>query len=128
IDGRTDEISEQQIGVQVFKRTPGYNPNDDSIVRSHARLLRQRLDAYFEEDGKNEELRVHIPKGRYIPLFEQREAQSVQLPAAALPVVTEKKASRRWIWFCSAGCAAALALSVFWVRSESANRSAAQLF
>jgi hypothetical protein len=130
IDGRTDEISEQQIGVQVFKRTPGYNPNDDSIVRSHARLLRQRLDAYFEEDGKNEELRVHIPKGRYLPLFEQREAQYVQPSVSAPPVVIEKGISRRWIWLCSAASAAALtvAVGVLWVRSESASQSAARSF
>ena len=130
IDGRTDEISEQQIGVQVFKRTPGYNPNDDSIVRSHARLLRQRLDAYFKEDGKSEELRVHIPKGRYVPLFEHRETHSVQPLGAAVPVVAEKRISHRWIWLSSAVCAAALTVAVglFWVRSENASRSAAQSF
>jgi hypothetical protein len=83
IDGRTDEISEQQIGVQVFKRAPGYNPNDDSIVRSHARLLRQRLDLYFEEEGKEEQVRIHIPKGRYVPLFEHRDVERV-LPDRAL--------------------------------------------
>jgi hypothetical protein len=130
IDGRTDEISEQQIGVQVFKRTPGYNPNDDSIVRSHARLLRQRLDLYFKEDGKQEGLRVHIPKGRYVPLFEHRDVQPVHPHRASFASVSGIRISNRWVWLCSVVCAAALTVSavVFWIRSESTGRSAAQSF
>src|SRR5271155_3458472 len=54
LSGRADEISEQQIGVQVFKRPANYNSNDDSIVRSHARLLRQSLDLYFDQQGRSE--------------------------------------------------------------------------
>ena len=72
LNGRADEISEQQIGVQVFKRPAHYNPNDDSIVRSHARLLRQSLELYFDQHGRDEELRILIPKGRYVPVFERR--------------------------------------------------------
>ena len=67
--GRTDEISEHQIGVHVFVRRPGYNPGEDNIVRNYARQLRQRLDHYFEEEGKSEELRIGIPLGKYIPVF-----------------------------------------------------------
>src|ERR1700744_6028047 len=33
ITGRIAEISEQQIGVYVFGRRPGYNPGEDNIVR-----------------------------------------------------------------------------------------------
>ncbi len=130
IDGRTGEISEQQIGVQVFKRSPGYNPNDDSIVRSHARLLRQRLDAYFEEDGNKEELRVHIPKGRYVPVFEQRAVHPLSPHRAPVAGVFSNRISNRWLWLSSALCAAALAVMVlvFWIRSENAGGSVAQSF
>jgi hypothetical protein len=129
IDGRTDEISEQQIGVQVFKRAPGYNPNDDSIVRSHARLLRQRLDLYFEEEGKEEQLRIHIPKGRYVPLFEHRDVERV-LPDRVLPdTASAHRVSRRWIWLCML-CAVGLVVSaiVLSTRSYGASRSAAHRF
>ena len=67
--GKTDEISEHQIGVHVFVRRHGYNPGEDNIVRNYARQLRQRLDHYFEEEGKSEELRICIPLGKYIPVF-----------------------------------------------------------
>jgi hypothetical protein len=69
ITGRMDEISENQIGVHVFLRKPGYSPGEDNIVRNYARQLRQRLDHYFEEEGKAEELRISVPIGKYIPVF-----------------------------------------------------------
>ena len=74
LSGRVDEISEHQIGVLVFGRRPGYNPSEDNIVRSYARHLRQRLDQYFETEGKHEELRLSIPRGKYVPLFEPNSA------------------------------------------------------
>jgi hypothetical protein len=66
-----DEITEQKIGIYAFGRSPSYNPGDDNIVRSYARTLRQRLDAYFAQQGKDETLRIHIPRGSYIPHFEE---------------------------------------------------------
>lgn len=84
LNGRTEEISEQQIGVHVFGRRPQYNPAEDNIVRNYARQLRQRLDAYFEEEGKAEELRLRIPRGTYVPTFAQREEDIV--PAFQEPV------------------------------------------
>ncbi|MFY9937944.1 MAG: hypothetical protein WAK33_13785 [Silvibacterium sp.] len=70
LSGKSEEISEHQIGVHVFGRRPGYNPSEDNIVRSYARHLRQRLDHYFETEGKQEELKLSIPRGKYLPHFE----------------------------------------------------------
>ena len=84
LNGRTEEISEQQIGVHVFGRRPQYNPAEDNIVRNYARQLRQRLDAYFEEEGKAEELRLSIPRGTYVPTFARREEDIV--PAVQEPI------------------------------------------
>ena len=69
ITGRTNEISEHQIGVRVFGRRPGYSAGEDNIVRNYARQLRHRLEQYFQEEGKDEELRVSIPRGKYVPSF-----------------------------------------------------------
>ncbi|WP_260704068.1 hypothetical protein [Edaphobacter flagellatus] len=71
LTGRGTEINEHQIGVEVFGRSSAYNPGEDSIVRSQARQLRQRLDDYFRTVGAQEPLRIIIPKGSYVPLFEQ---------------------------------------------------------
>jgi hypothetical protein len=67
--GNTHEITEQRIGTQIFNRTPDYNPGEDNIVRSYARLLRKRLDKYFEGEGCEEPMWVVIPRGGYVPVF-----------------------------------------------------------
>jgi len=71
LNGKTEEISECQIGVHVFGRRPGYSRDEDNIVRNYARQLRQRLAHYFENEGKHESLRINIPRGHYVPAFSQ---------------------------------------------------------
>jgi hypothetical protein len=84
--GHNDEINEQRIGERVFQRSVNYNPTEDNIVRSQARLLRQRLQDYFDSEGKSEPLLLVIPKGGYSPEFVQRpKAPSKERLAAAVP-------------------------------------------
>src|ERR1700689_1781457 len=75
ITGKTDEISEHQIGVHVFGRRPGYHPGEDNIVRNYARQLRNRLEQYFLEEGREEDLRVSIPRGKYVPVYSPNHFQ-----------------------------------------------------
>ncbi len=69
LDGRASEISEVSIGAVVFQRRENFNPQEDNIVRSSARSLRQKLKEYAEGEGKGEALHVEIPKGSYVPVF-----------------------------------------------------------
>ncbi|NUQ29966.1 MAG: hypothetical protein HOQ35_15820 [Acidobacteriaceae bacterium] len=78
-----EEASEQQIGVNVFGRKPGYNSSEDSIVRSQARLLRQKLASFFKEEGASEPIAIEIPKGHYLPVFKKRLVSETGLPAVA---------------------------------------------
>jgi hypothetical protein len=64
-----EDATEQQIGIQVFQRSPGFNSSEDSIVRSQARLLRHKLAAYFNSKGASEPIVIEIPKGHYLPVF-----------------------------------------------------------
>jgi hypothetical protein len=98
-----EEATEQQIGIRVFHRTPGYNSSEDSIVRTHARLLRQKLAAYFAEEGHDEPVTVEIPKGHYLPVFLSRHAQpepALTLSAEPIPIPVPSAAPlnrpRRW--------------------------------
>ncbi len=77
LDSHVDEISEQKIGERVFHRAPDYNPNEDNIVRSQARLLRQKLEAYFATEGADEPVILRIPKGGYVPEFIDRPIEPV---------------------------------------------------
>ena len=73
LDGRPSQLNEQQIGIQVFGRSPSYNAADDSIVRSQARLLRQKLEEYFEHECPHTLEVITVPKGGYVPVFRPRE-------------------------------------------------------
>jgi hypothetical protein len=68
--GHLEDLTEQQIGIQVFGRAPGYNSGEDTIVRGTARLLRQRLEHYYNEEGLRNPMRIGIPKGGYVARFE----------------------------------------------------------
>jgi len=88
----------------VFGRRPGFNSSDDSIVRSQARLLRMKLEAYFALEGADEPVVVKIPKGHYLPvLLPHKERESLVVQETEKPVpsveIAETKARRRWlIW------------------------------
>lgn len=69
LEGRASTLCEQHIGVAVFGRPEHYNPADDTIVRTTARLLRQRLTQYYESEGLQDQLRIAIPRGGYAPVF-----------------------------------------------------------
>jgi hypothetical protein len=68
--GRDEGITEYQIGVQALGRPGSYNPGEDNIVRNYARILRKRLEEYFAGEGRDEPVRIVIPVGHYVPVFE----------------------------------------------------------
>ncbi len=83
--GAPEEVTEHFIGIKVFHRSPGYNSAEDSIVRTHARLLRQKLADYFQNEGSGEETVIEIPKGHYLPVFRARLPVAATRPASTAP-------------------------------------------
>jgi hypothetical protein len=141
--GRKEEITEQRIGMQIFNRPAGYNPGEDNIVRSYARTLRKRLDDYFVQDGRDEPLRMTIPRGGYVPLFELaqsvngREDEPVlaRTEASSLPSVVPDTATVEAggaasprVWFAAAwGMLAGLLLAgAIWAAWAVVHRTAQQ--
>ena len=92
LDNQPEAATEQQIGIHVYDRPPGYNPNEDNIVRSQARLLRMKLEHHFATQGKDEPFVITIPKGHYLPVFETRSEEPVTPPG--VPVPAEGKTRR----------------------------------
>jgi hypothetical protein len=80
LKGRGAEINEQKIGQAVFGRSRDYDSTIDGIVRTQASRLRQRLEQYFREEGADEAVRVVIPRGGYVPVFERRSALNPVIP------------------------------------------------
>jgi hypothetical protein len=103
LKGTPEAATEQQIGVHVFDRPPGYNSSEDSIVRTHARLLRQRLAEYFSTDGAAEPTIIEVPKGHYLPSFRLRQSEPAPAPFPLPPETAASPVSepapqviRRW--------------------------------
>jgi TolB-like protein len=71
--GRSDQLKEYVIGVQVFGKESTFDPRTDPIVRVQARRLRARLVRYYREHGQHDEVVVELPKGGYAPVFRRRE-------------------------------------------------------
>lgn len=101
-DGQPEPAKEYTIAVDVFARRADYNPEIDSLVRVEASKLRNRLAKYYETEGKEDPIRIEIPRGGYAPVFHDQGA-----PARLSP------ASRgRLFWVAGAG-AAVIASAVF---------------
>jgi len=88
-----DLISEQQVGVDVFGREPGYNSDGDTIVRTQISQLRKRLMQYFLSEGSEEPFTIEIPIGSYLPVFQPRKEHprpAKEVHDANAPVAAEK--------------------------------------
>jgi len=105
--GREAEINEQRIGHAVFGRSEDYDSSIDGIVRTQASRLRQRLELYFQQEGANESIRLVIPRGGYVPIFESRSTLQIPfatpLPSTSLtvptdppPTIIEPRGSAQW--------------------------------
>ncbi|KQV34587.1 MULTISPECIES: hypothetical protein [unclassified Rhizobium] len=74
------------IAIDVFGRPAAFDADGDPLVRVHAGKLRKLLDAYYETEGADEEWRIVIPKGSYVPEYHRRQpAAPVETPAAEEP-------------------------------------------
>ena len=71
--GDASHLKETTIGVEVFGRSPDYDPKVDTIVRSQAWRLRTKLRKYYSSEGMNDPLVIDIPTGQYVPSFHARD-------------------------------------------------------
>lgn len=69
IAGREEKLKGYTIGVELFEKERDFDANQDPLVRIHAGRLRRMLRMYYLEKGKNNAIRIDIPKGKYIPVF-----------------------------------------------------------
>ncbi len=109
--GRASEINEQKIGTAVFGRPRDYDSTIDGIVRPQASRLRQRLDLYFNGEGAEEPIRISMPRGSYVPVFEPHanpnlapdvsapapESSPLPVPAESM-VISPRARSTPWAW------------------------------
>jgi adenylate cyclase len=67
--GRGDALTQAAIATSVFGRKDDFDPVVDPIVRIQAGRLRRSLERYYLLSGKNDSVRIELPKGTYVPVF-----------------------------------------------------------
>lgn len=55
------------IGIEVFGLSPSHDPSHKSIVRVTIATLRERLENYYETEGRDQPVRIRIPPRSYVP-------------------------------------------------------------
>ena len=71
--------SEYEIALSAVGRRSSFDPKTDAIVRVSIARIRERLQEYFEGEGRNEVVRLELPKGQYRLRFVR--AEKTQKPA-----------------------------------------------
>lgn len=71
LEGRAQQIKAYCIAVSVFNREPSFDPQSDPIVRLEAGRLRRSLEHYYLTAGRDDPIRIVVPKGGYAPRFER---------------------------------------------------------
>ena len=83
LEGRSGQLKERTLGVEVFGREPDYDTNTDPVVRITAGEIRKRIAQYYHEPGRENEVRIDLPCGSYVPDFHRPVQLERQI---ALPV------------------------------------------
>jgi adenylate cyclase len=83
--GEADEIKGYTVATEVLGRKPDFDPDKDPIVRILAGKLRRTLERYYLTQGRQDPVRFDIPKGAYVPTFQ--EVLGVERSVPADPVL-----------------------------------------
>lgn len=85
--GQQDTIKEYSIALEVCGRAATFDPKTDPIVRVDANRLRARLDAYYRLEGRDDRIRIQLPKGSYVPTMTSVAPTSARPRGASLAVL-----------------------------------------
>jgi len=111
LDGLEDTIKEYNLGVEVFGRDRAYDPRVDPIVRVQASRLRSKLAEYYLGDGRDDPIRIELPRGSYVPAFAPHSERSADSSS-------RQGGPSRLLWAAAAIALVALVTYAFWGRGR----------
>jgi hypothetical protein len=122
LKGESAHLKERTLGVAVFSRSPEYDTSADPVVRNTASEVRKRIDEYYGELVHNQELRITLPVGSYIPEFRFPDTHDLQVTEESERQLeaqqkTQRAAllTRRWtLAVVAVGLFLTAALGLFW--------------
>ena len=81
--GQAPAIKGYTIATQALGRPEDFDPQIDPIVRVEAGRLRRALETYYRGQGRSDPVRISIPRGAYVPKFDEALSGSTEASAAA---------------------------------------------
>lgn len=81
LEGKSDLLKERNLGTYVFGKPSDYDTNADPIVRVTAGEIRKRIAQYYQDPGHEDEWRIELPLGSYVPHFSRptHDAPAIRL-------------------------------------------------
>ena len=80
--GQGETLKESVLAHELYGKGTDFDGGLDPVVRVDARRLRDKLREYYE--GRSEPVVISLPKGTYVPVFENNSAGPATPPPAAL--------------------------------------------
>jgi hypothetical protein len=71
LNSPADHLKEYQIAIEVFGRSPAFDPHIDSSVRVQMGRLRSKLAEYYNSGSTDDLILIGVPKGRYALSFQR---------------------------------------------------------
>jgi hypothetical protein len=82
--GNVSSIKAYTVAIEALGRGSDFDPQRDPIVRVEAGRLRQALARYYAGAGRDDPLRIDVPRGAYVPVFRQPDNAEAAPPAPPL--------------------------------------------
>jgi hypothetical protein len=117
LNGRTEDLKERIIGIEVFGRSPDYDTSLDATVRVAANQVRKRLAVYYKEPGREQELRIEVPSGSYVAEFRLPEKIPQEPPTQQepqTPHVSQREPGERKLWYLGSAVAVVILALAAW--------------
>lgn len=125
LKGESSLIKEYTLARDIFDRGPDYIAREDSVVRRQAHSLRRKLQEYYEDEGRNDPIRIELPVGHYVPVFHVADnpASKTQPAAAEAPPPVARRRFFIGIGITLAALTACLIFVAGWILSPKAASS-----
>jgi TolB-like protein len=94
--GRANRIKAYSIAIEVFGRDETFDAQNDPVVRIEAGRIRRALERYYLVGGNADPILISIPKGGYIPVFEQQVRTPLSNTHRNLPTISSTGGGFNW--------------------------------
>jgi adenylate cyclase len=89
--GQGDRLKGYTVAVEVFGRPPDFDAQSDPLVRVEAGRLRRRLIEYYADEGRDDPVRIDLPRGSYsiVSAFAAAKSDDVAASDASAEALTQ---------------------------------------